>query len=323
MNRFIKIGLGIVAGLVGIVGLGGAYVAFAFPKVDDPSDVEVKTNEEMLQRGEYLTQHVTVCLDCHAERDWSRFAGPAKPGTEGAGGEHFPPEMGFPGDFYSKNITPAGIGDWTDGELIRAITEGVTREGKAMFPLMPYPYYRHLCERDLHAIVGNIRSLEPIERDVPETKLHFPMNLIVGTIPQPAEPWACPEPTTPEYGKYLTTIAGCKECHTQQDKGEQLPGMEFAGGWEFALPKGGFVSSANISPDPETGIGSWTKAQFVARFRAFANPEALVDVKPGGFNTIMPWSMYAGMTEEDLGAIYDYLKTQKPVKHQVNRFRAE
>ena len=324
MKRVLK-WVGIVVGVVVLLAGGGiAYLFVAFPKVPPPSDVKVASTPELVERGKYLASHVSACVDCHGQRDWTRFSGPLKPGTRGAGGGAFTTEMGLPGNFYARNITPAGIGEWTDGELIRAFTMGVDRAGGALFPLMPYPYYAKLCDRDVDALVAYLRSLEAIPSEpLPERSLNFPLPLIVRTIPKPAKAGPCPKPGTADYAEYVATIAGCKECHTQQDKGEPLPGMDFAGGWEFALPEGrGFVTSSNISPDDETGIGKWTREQFVAKFKSYAQAGAATPVKPGEFNTTMPWTMYGGMSEEDLGAIFDYLKKQKPVKNKVERFRA-
>src|SRR5690606_41947964 len=85
---------------------------------------------------------------CHSPRDWSRFSGPITPGTLGMGGDRFDQTVGMPGVFYARNITPAGIGRYTDGELFRVITSGVTKEGHAIFPLMPYPYYGKMDPED-------------------------------------------------------------------------------------------------------------------------------------------------------------------------------
>jgi hypothetical protein len=228
--------------------------------------------------------------------------------------------MGFPGDIFSRNITPAGIGSWTDGEVARAITSGLSRDGRPMFPIMPYPNYAHLCSDDLNAIIAFIRTLPPVNHPNRHGKLDFPMNIIVRTIPSPAVPSACPSPAASDYAKYVTTIAGCVECHTQQVRGKHKAGMEFAGGWTFPLPSGGHVTSANITPDPETGIGNWTREEFIARFKAYASPNAAVPVSAGGMNTIMPWTMYAGMSAGDLGAIFDYLRGQPAVRNVVERF---
>jgi hypothetical protein len=103
--------------------------------------------------------------------------------------------------------------------------------------------------------------------------------------------------------------------------------MDFAGGFHFQLPWG-LVQSANITPDIETGIGTWKKAQFIGKFKNLDSEAANhIAMKPpyseAYFNTVMPWTMYAGMTEEDLGAIYTYLRTVPPVKHKVQKYSAE
>jgi hypothetical protein len=107
-------------------------------------------------------------------------------------------------------------------------------------------------------------------------------------------------------GKYLSKIAGCEFCHTPQVDSEPPTDMVFAGGHEFLLPTGEMVRSSNITPDEETGIGDWDKETFIMMFKELGNVEELVEVNRNSFNTIMPWSMYAGMTEEDLGAIFIY-----------------
>ena len=93
--------------------------------------------------------------------------------------------------------------------------------------------------------------------------------------------------------------------------------MQLAGGMEFPTPDGGILRAANITPDNETGIGKWTEEAFVQRFKMHENPAV---VPAGGPNTIMPWSMYAGMQEKDLRSIYKYLRTVEPVKHKMERF---
>ncbi|HEY3494845.1 MAG TPA: hypothetical protein VGK73_09175 [Polyangiaceae bacterium] len=319
MNKVVKWVLVSVGVIATLAASGVGYLFAAFPKAPAPEGLKVTPTPEHLSRGEYLAHHVTVCMDCHAERDWSRYSGPPKAGTLGHGGEHFTREMGLPGDFFSRNITPGGVGGWTDGELARAITSGVTRDGRAMFPIMPYPYYRHLCDRDLQAIIAYLRTLPGTNKTFPESELDFPVNLIVRTLPEGPEPWSCSNPGSPEYGKYLTTIAGCPECHTKQEKGRVI-GERFAGGWRFPLPQGGHVTSKNITPDPETGIGKWSREQFVETFRNRGKPEGAFPVKPGEAQTLMPWNMYGGMTAEDLGAIYDHLRTVPAVKNTVPGF---
>ncbi len=323
LRKLLKI-IGIAAAVLAVLIIGGVvYFNSAFPKSEPPENVTVKVTPELIARGNYLANHVTVCVDCHSTRDWTKYSGPITPGTVAKGGDRFGPEMGFPGNIYARNITPAGIGDWTDGEIIRAVTTGVNKHNKALFPMMPYYNYNQMDRNDLYAIVAYLRSLKPIKNNVPETDLDFPLNYIVKTMP--INSYSSPKPVdranTIAYGKYLVTMASCNECHTQTDKEmKPLPGMQFAGGQEFLAPFG-TIRSANITPNDETGIGKWSKQDFIRRFKTF-DPATTqyVSVGPKDFNTPMPWTMYAGMTEEDLSAIYDYLRTVKPVYNTVNRF---
>ncbi|HEX9741148.1 MAG TPA: hypothetical protein VGA29_10270, partial [Ignavibacteriaceae bacterium] len=159
MKKVFKI-LGILVGVVVLFIIAGyIYLNTAFPKVDSPADIKVEVTPERIARGEYLATHVAVCIDCHSERDFTKFAGPIKPGTEGSGGEVFDENIGFPGKVTTKNLTPANLGSWTDGELIRAITCGVTKDNRALFPMMPYPNYNQFSEEDLYSIVAYIRTL--------------------------------------------------------------------------------------------------------------------------------------------------------------------
>jgi len=283
-------------------------------------ELRVEATAEKVARGRYLANHVSVCVDCHSERDWGYFSGPVAHGTEGQGGERFGEEMGLPGTLYARNITPAGVGEWSDGELARAFTTGVTPDGRALFPIMPYPAYAQLSDGDVEALVAYLRTLPARPNRVPERELHFPMNLIVRTIPQPREPQPAVDRSDPvAYGRYLVTIAGCAECHTMADQGKKRDDMTLAGGFEFQMP-GGVVRSANITPHPETGIGRWSEDGFVARFKSFAGEAARIPLEDGSVNTPMPWTLYAGMEEQDLRAIYRYLRTAKPVEHAVERF---
>ncbi len=315
-----KIVLGIlIFVLVAVAGLL-VYLYTALP-YDAYPEFQQNASAESIERGRYLANHVTVCVDCHSVRDWNYYSGPIVPGTEGKGGEVFDQKLGFPGVFVARNITPAGIHDWEDRDLARAITTGVSRDGRPFFPVMPYPAYSRLSKQDLAALVAYLRTLKPIENEVQSSSPDFPMNLILRTIPGPYQPTDVDPDDSVEYGKYLVTIGGCAECHTPQDKGTKLPGMDLAGGFPFPLPDGSIVRSANITPDEATGIGSWDEGNFVQRFKQYAGEgENRKPVKPGEKNTYMPWTMYAGMTESDLKAIYAYLRTVKPVANDVEIF---
>ncbi|HEY0895136.1 MAG TPA: c-type cytochrome [Sphingobacteriaceae bacterium] len=308
-----------VIGLVIIVFGGLGYVKFGLPDVEDAPDLKVEITPARVERGKYLANHVAVCMDCHSKRDWSRFSGPLDPEGLGAGGEKFDSKMGFPGEVYVPNITPHNLKAWSDGEIFRAITVGVKKDGSAIFPIMPYKSYGTMDKEDVYSIIAYIRTLAPKESSTPERKLDFPLNFIVNTIPSEAVHGTRPaDSDVLEKGKYLVNMAACAECHTKSDKNGPVAGFEFAGGNSFQMPNG-TLTSANISPDPETGIGRWSKELFLAKFRAHADQSG--EMKPGDMQTIMPWTMYGKMETGDLEAIYAYLMTVKPVKNSIVRFQ--
>lgn len=311
----------IIVAIVGVL----SFVSFALPDVGEPEILKVELTPERIERGKYLANSMISCVDCHSTRDWTKFAGPIVEGSYGKGGQEFNQGFGLPGKFFAKNITPFALKDWSDGEILRAVSSGVNKDGKALFPLMPHPSYGKMDREDLYSIIAYIRTLEPIENIVPESEPDFPMNFIINTIPQPARFSKRPDQNNPvAYGAYLFNAADCTGCHTQKDKGDPIPGLELAGGAKFNMPGGGTVSSANITPDPETGIGKWREEDFVKRFKQYADSTYKpAVVKPGEFNTVMPWEMFARIKTEDLKAIYAYLRTVTPVKNKVNKFVSE
>ena len=304
---FIAIVLVMISGIL-------IYVKTALPNVGEAQAIKIDYTPERIERGRYLANSVTVCMDCHSKRDYTRFSAPMVLGTEGMGGERFDQNAGLPGVFYSSNITPEGISRYTDGELVRVITTGVNKEGRAMFPLMPYPYYSKMDTEDIYSIVAYLRSLPAIHNSVPASSADFPMNFILNLIPKKAEPQTRPDKSDVlAYGAYLTNAAGCRECHTQAEKGQVIPELAFGGGREFKFPDGTTVVSSNITPDAKSGIGKWTKGGFVARFQAYRDSSAIVLLSPGDKKTIMPWTMYANMTTEDLEAVFTYLQSVKAI----------
>ena len=311
--------------IVALAAIGVSYLALRKPAQRPASAEKIEATPERIARGKYLVHHVSVCIDCHSERTMA-YALPLKPGREGVGGFGGDDQIPFPGVLAASNITPdagTGLGSWTDGEIVRAFREGVDRKGDALFPIMPYTHYREMSDEDAKSVVAYLRTLKAQRYEKPARKLNVPLNFIVKFIPQPLTA-AVPAPNPSDrlaYGKYLTQIGACAECHTPKDeKGNPLPGQDFAGGFEMHTPWFRVVT-ANITPHPSTFMGRATKDEFIGRFRAFASMTAEnAPPAPKGRNTLMPWIAYSGMTDEDLGAIYDYLKTVKPVDKKVNPF---
>ena len=314
--------------LIGAAILAGfGYYALLLPKQHPPKAVTVAGTPEQIERGRYLTINVLQCVDCHSERDWGLYGGPPIPpiGAGRACMTEDTPTAGvnvgqerFPGRLCIRNITPdpeTGIGRWTDGELIRAIREGVNRDGEGLFPIMPYFIYRHLADEDVEAVVAYLRTLPAVRSAKPERRIDFPMSMLVQLWPEPVDgPIKRPDLTDRvAYGEYLSRIARCEFCHTPRDPNsfDGFPGRRLAGGMPFFL-NGKVLYAKNLTPH-ETGLGNWSKEQFVLRFRQHDQPTPV----PPEANTLMNWNAFSGMTVEDLEVLYEFFRTLPPVPTQL------
>ena len=324
--RVLKVLGWILAGLVLAAGGGLAWLALRSPDRRPASADKIEVTPERLARGDYLVHHVSDCLGCHSDFHSDRFALPLKVGTEGQGGLEFDKKLGVPGVVQAQNITQdpvTGLGSWTDGEILRAIREGVDRKGKALFPMMPYEFFHSMSDEDAYSIVAYLRTIKPVSHAVAKRQLDFPVNLLIKFAPKPITGSVrSPDPKDRvAYGQYLVTVGVCRMCHTPHDeKGQLIAGMDFSGGWEMPGPWGRVVS-ANITPDADNYMGQASREEFIGRFKSLEGLDGEnAPVAPPGKNTVMAWPRYAGMTREDLGAIYDYLKTVQPIKKKVNPY---
>jgi mono/diheme cytochrome c family protein len=275
---------------------------------------------KVIARGKYLALHVAACFHCHSHRDFTKYAGPEIPGTEGEGGLKFDTTelVGMPGTVYSSNITPdsaTGIGTWTDKEILRAMTQGINNNGDTLFPMMPYYDFNRLSKNDLSSIIAYIRTIKPIKNRVPARQLTIPIGrfyneaALLKSVDGNVSP---PQSDQVKYGGYLVTIAGCNGCHTPDHKNMLAGGMKFNGP-TFK------VASSNLTPDSSSGIGGWSEQAFLDKFITCRDTQGY-NYNPGKQNTIMPVVDFSGMTDQDLKAIYVYLRSIKPVKNNVIKF---
>ena len=297
-----------------------AYLKFALPNVGPAPDLQIERTKERIERGDYLANTVMSCVDCHSMRDITKFAGPIMGNRFAGGGNEFTEELGAPGNFYAPNLTPFHLKNWTDGEIYRALTSGVSKDGRALFPAMPYHLYGKASKEDMYSIIAYLRTLPSHENTVPESVANFPFNLIMNTLPKkPAHQEIPDKNNLVEYGEYVINLAACIDCHTPMEKGQYILEKSFAGGREFMMP-GGILQTANITPHKETGIGLWTEETFIQRFRAYNDSVFNPPVVGNGFNTMMPWTLFANMDEYDLKAIFAYLQSIQPVENKVVLF---
>jgi mono/diheme cytochrome c family protein len=236
-----------------------------------------------------------------------------KPGTEGAGQRWMEPELSW---LVVPNITPdkdTGAGTWSDDAIARAVREGIGHDGRTLFPLMPYHAFRHMSDEDLASIVTFIRTLPPIRHEQPKSAIPFPVNRLINNEPQPLDaPVPEPDLSTPEKrGAYMATLADCAGCHTPfDDKNQPIAALAFGGGNVLSIPGKPVVATANLTPSPN-GIPYYTEELFLEVLHTgHARGREISDV--------MPWRFFGRMSDEDLKAIFAYLKTLAPVDHYVD-----
>lgn len=276
--------------------------------------VTASADSAVVARGHYVVRNVVNCASCHGD--------PAQVEVAMAGTD-VPLSGGYtwdipPGKIHARNITSdaeTGIGRFSDGAVARALRYGVGSDGRALLPFMEV---QGLSDEDLVAVVSYLRSQPPVHNLVPMHE-YTPLGMVLRATmlanpvgPKETPPQVSPHGATVENGKYLVeSVALCWACHTQRDeKTGQLVGPRFGGatGFTEASDPGHVWAPPNITSDPSTGrLGQMTEDEFVTRFRAGR-------LLPG---SPMPWQGFMRMDEDDLRAIYLYLKTVPPVTRDV------
>jgi len=285
---------------------------FLGPKARALNDRTFERTPQRLERGRYIATALSGCSYCHSPHNWSAPGTPFVAGMEGAG--EILPYADLPGRIVAPNLTPdpeTGAGRWTDDQLARAIREGVGHDGRALFPIMPYSHYREMTDEDVASVVVYLRSLPAVRNPVPPTEIIFPVKYLIRSAPKPLTS-PVNEPSSSDLAKRgarLVNLAGCVDCHTPQVRGENVPGLDFAGGFPFAGPWG-FVASENITPDP-SGISYYDEALFLEVMHTG-------QVKARALSPVMPIKVYKNLTDDDLKAMFAYLRTLRPLKHRVD-----
>jgi mono/diheme cytochrome c family protein len=287
------------------------------PKMRAATDVKAPSTPEAIERGRYLANHVAACMGCHSEVDEDQPGEPMLPGRIGSGRD-FGNMPGFPGRMRAANLTPdpeTGIGNISDGMILRAMREGIGHDGHVLFPFMPYRSFAKLSDADALAIIAYLRTLLPLKRKLEPSTVIFPVKMFVRAVPAPVvdSPPAEPPASDPvARGQWLITMGNCHDCHDAfNGRHEPLPGKELSGGFEFISPTGkGSVFAANITSDKATGIGAYTDEDLL---------RALTDgvSKSGRKLYAMPWRYYGGMTDEDKRAVIAALRKVPPVMNAV------
>lgn len=288
MRRVARI-LGIVLGalvLLVVVAIGGIWLNAGRrlnEHVDRPvQPVTVARTQEQVERGRYMVATFPGCIGCHASNP-----GANPPVLDG----NLIADLKPLGDFYAPNLTPGGrLREWSDGEIVRAIREGISKDGRGLV-IMPAGEYRHLSDSDVQSIVAYLRSQPAVQKETPLPSLTFLGRMLLGTgqvglsIQERVQNVSAPpRGATPEYGRYLAQISGCQACHGANLDGENIP------------------------PGPPKGpnlrvVKGWTDEQFLRAMREGVDPSGRQ------LSEEMPWREYGKGTEADLRALYGFLRS--------------
>ena len=290
----------VLGGLLTLVSAALIVLALlGFYKLNEPrsnpvADIRVAGSPAQAARGKQLAH---ICQDCHASN-----------GELPLSGLNFIAKYGLPpvGTIYAPNLTPSGnIKDWTDGEVIRAMREGVHKNGRSLL-FMPTAMFRNMSDEDAQAVVAFLRSQPPTGTPTPENQFNLLGALFMNvrdfrSSHSPAGHVSAPPAGTAEYGHYMVNIIGCQNCH-----GDDLAGRVYSG---VGPPAG---------PNLTKLVPQWTEEQFLHFFNTGIIPGGgqvpLVTFADGSKLPAMPWPLVrASATDDELKAMFSFLHSLQPI----------
>ena len=278
---------------------GGAPVDLSQYRGPDPTGVPpALAKADLVRRGEYLAR-AGDCAACHTAPDGKAFAG----------GYAF--RLPF-GTIYSPNITPdteTGIGEWSDADFLRAMHDGIGKNGAYLYPAFPYPYYTLLTDNDVLAIKAYLFSLTPVHYQPPSDDLKFPYNQryllrFWNILFNPDRRFQPNSNRPPQWnrGAYLTEALGhCDDCHTPTNLAMAPDQSRKFGGSVIDEWK-----AYDISADRERGIGGWSDQQlggYLADGHAPERSSAGGPMSPAVGNSLR------FLTADDIQAMTAYVKS--------------
>ena len=287
---------------------GGTRVALADYRGSDPTGTPPGVAEvDLVARGEYLAR-AADCIGCHTTARGKPFAG----------GQAFNLPVGT---LYSTNITPdkeTGIGEWTDDEFVKAMHEGIDRNGTRLYPAFPYSAYTLLTRNDVLAIKAYLFSLKPIHYRPPENDMMFPFDQrslmgLWNILYNPAQRFQPNSDRPPMWnrGAYLVEALGhCGECHTPRTL---LLGLDEDKKFAGAIIEG--WKAYNMTSDRHSGIGAWSDdelVEYLSTGHAEGRSTAVGPMGPVVSNSLR------FLTQDDIRAMVAYLRTAPPIHDKAD-----
>src|SRR5258708_4284130 len=272
----------VVLVLVGVPAVVGVR-PFLGPRARTLTNRRFEPTQARLERGRSLsTTAQAPCVLCHSPWDITGGGLTEVPGREFTGRNWAADGVAF---VTAPTLTPdpeTGIGDRTDDELARAIREGISHDGRTLFPTMPYQHFRSMPDEDLASVIVYLRSLKPVRNPLPPSAIPFPLSRLINGVPAPVDGPVTAALSAPEKpGAHLGAIAACSEWHSARDElGHKVKGFAFAGGTELGYEGRKTIYSANITPGVN-GIAYYTENLFVEVMRTGKVRARQLDAKIG------------------------------------------
>jgi mono/diheme cytochrome c family protein len=303
--------------LIGALGLGVLWLHSSdLPRFEPPRTplLRAPSTPEAIARGKKLAS--LLCNDCHQSDATHRLTG-----------KHITDLPAVFGDIYSRNITQhptRGIGRWSDGELVYFLRTGLRPDGEYVPPWMVK--FPNVSDDDLLAIVAFLRSDDPLVAasgaqppgvTKPSLLSKALARTTFGPLPYPAKKIEAP-PASDRVatGRYLTFTYDCYACHSADFKSNDVLEPEksagYMGGGTLLVDGAGEpIFSANLTPDDDTGIGRWSERDFVRAVKTGQRPDGRVLHYP-----MLP---RPALDDDELSAMYAYLRTIPKLHHDVKR----
>ena len=282
-----------------------------------PLTGDVPNDSALVQRGAYLAV-AGDCVACHSTAKGQPFAGGLK--------------MPIPmlGNIYSSNITPdpkTGIGNWTLAEFDRALRYGVGKDGKRLYPAMPYASYAKITDDDAKALYAYFKYGVPaVNQAIPKSTIPWPFSIrwpvqFWNVLFAPTKSYEVKSNQSPEWnrGAYLVQgLAHCGTCHTprglfMQEKAMDETGHDFLAGsilagWE----------APNITADTNAGVGGWTHPQLTQYLQTGNVPNI---AQAGGPMGEAVEHSFSKLSDADIAAIATYIHSVPAVGDATTRPR--
>jgi mono/diheme cytochrome c family protein len=285
----------VLLGLVGLIVISGFLL---FRRADGrlsetvtvPAEtIPIPSDSAAIARGRHVSRAIAKCVECHGDD---------------LGGGVMIDDPAF-GRVVAPNLTrgAGGVGaDRTDEDLVRAIRHAVGAGGRKLV-IMPSAVFNYLSADDVGAVVAYVRSMPPVDRELPPHKFGPILRMLVATGQMPASEAelidhstparpSVPEGATVEYGRYIAEAGGCRGCH-----GDGYSGGKVLGG-DPSWP-----AAANITP---AGLVAYDEAAFTRLLRE--------GIRPSGstVNAAMPVRLTREMTDTEIKALWMFLQTLPP-----------